>query len=345
VRAAILVDVGEMVVSEVDTPRVGDSDVLVRVKAATICGTDLRIIRGKKTKGVRIPSVIGHEFAGEIVEAGSKVEGFAAGDRVCLDPVLPCGQCFYCLHGMENICQNRKAIGYEYDGCYAEYVLVPSAFIRSGNMQRIPDGISWHSGALAEPLACCLNGQRKLDIRLGETVVVIGAGPIGLMHTMLAKASGAGKVIVSEPSAKRRNAALQFGADLLLDPAAESLDEMVAFQTGGLGADVIILAIGSPAMANAVLGIARKGGRISLFAGFSKDAMPPMDVNLIHYGELAVYGSSSLQRRDLKRALDLMGKKTIDAEALVSHSFNLERIHDAVALAESGDAIKIAIAP
>lgn len=344
-KAAILTRIGEMVFTETQKPTFNDSEMLVRVKAATICGTDLRIIRGKKTKGVRIPSIIGHEFSGEVVEIGKDVDHFSQGDRVCVDPVLPCGQCFYCLHGMENVCLNRKAIGYEYDGCFAEYVRIPAGFIKSGNVQIVPQGVSWVAGALAEPLGCCLNGQRKLGISLGDTVTVIGAGPIGLMHSMLAKASGAGKVIVSEPNRKRRETALKFGAGLLVDPIKESLEEVVLANTNGIGADVVILAIGNPQLTNIALKLARRGGRISLFAGFSKGDMPAMDVNLIHYNELEIFGASALQRRDLKKVLDLMEKKQIEVDGLVSHTFTLENILEAVALAESGEAIKVALTP
>lgn len=344
-KAAILTRIGEIVFTETPKPTSSDSEILVHVKAATICGTDLRIIRGEKTQGVRIPLIIGHEFSGEVVEIGKDVDHFSPGDRVCVDPVLSCGQCFYCLHGMENVCLNRKAIGYEYDGCFAEYVRIPAGFIKSGNVQIVPQGVSWVAGALAEPLGCCLNGQRKLDLSLGDTVAVIGAGPIGLMHSMLAKASGAGKVIVSEPNEKRRETALKFGADLLVDPIRESLEEVVLAKTNGIGADVVILAIGNPQLANIVLKLARKGGRISLFAGFSKGDMPAMDVNMIHYNELAVFGASALQRRDLKKSLDMMERKLVEVDELVSHTFTLENILEAVALAESGEAIKVALTP
>lgn len=344
-KAAILTRIGEILFTETEKPTFSDSEMLVHVKAATICGTDLRIIRGKKTSGVRIPSIIGHEFSGEIVEIGKDVENFSPGDRVCVDPVLPCGRCFYCLHGMENVCLNRKAIGYEYDGCFAEYVRIPAGFIKSGNVQIVPQGVSWVAGALAEPFGCCLNGQRKLDISPGDTVTIIGAGPIGLMHAMLAKASGAGEVIVSEPNEKRREMASKFGADLLVDPIRESLEEVVLAKTNGIGADVVILAIGNPQLANIVLKLARKGGRISLFAGFSKGDMPAMDVNMIHYKELEVFGASALQRRDLKKSLDMMERKLVEVDGLVSHTFTLENILEAVALAESGEAIKVALTP
>lgn len=344
-KAALLKQIDILEYTEVETPKIEDTDLLIKVKAAAICGTDLRIYHGKKTKGIRFPSVIGHEFSGEVVEVGKKVSAFSTGDRVCVDPVLPCGGCFYCLNEMENVCQNREALGYEYDGCFAEYIRIPGKFVERGNVQRLPDGMPWESGALAEPLSCVINGQRKLNIKIGDTVVVIGAGPIGIMHLMLAKSSGATTVIVSEPNAVRRAGAAKFGADILVDPINESLEEVVLKATNSLGADVIILAIGNPRIVNDALKLARKGARISFFAGFSKGDAPAIDVNLIHYNELVIVGASSLQRRDLKTALSLIEKGSVPVAGLVTDSFPLKAINEAFLKAESGDAIKVVVKP
>lgn len=345
VKAGVLNRVDELVYTEIDTPNITDSELLVRVKAASICGTDLRIYRGKKTKGVRYPSVIGHEFAGEIAQVGASVSGFSVGEHVCVDPVLPCGGCFYCLNGMENVCLNRVAIGYEYDGCFAEYVRIPAKFISQGNIQKLPDSLPFVAGALAEPLSCVINGQRKLDIGIGDTVVIIGAGPIGIMHMMVAKASGASKVIVSEPNTMRRRTVADFGADIVIDPINESLQDIVLKSTNGLGADVVILAIGNPKIVNDALLIARKGGRISMFAGFSTGDKPSIDVNLIHYNELLVVGASALQRRDMKTAVNLIASGSVDVGKLVTDTYGLAEISEAFAKAESGDAIKVVLVP
>ncbi len=340
-KAGVFTQVDKFEVQEWDKPAIEPGDVLIRVKAAAICGTDLRIFHGKKTKGVRMPSVIGHEVSGEVVETGADVTELSVGDRVCVDPVLPCGECAYCMNGMENVCQNRVAIGYEYDGCFAEYMRIPGKFIKRQNVQKVPDSVSWVGGALAEPLGCVINGQRKLNITPGDKVVVLGTGPIGLMHCMLAKASGAAKVFVSEPNEMRRNMASDYGADILVDPVNESLEEVVMANTGGLGADVVILAIGIPALANDALKIARKGGRVSMFAGFSKGDLPPVDVNIIHYNELVVTGSSSLQRKDLQTALALIESGAIDVDKLATHKFPMDKIEEAFAVAESGQALKV----
>ena len=194
-KAAVLRGPNDLALTTIATPQAGAGDLVLRVRAATVCGTDLRILTGKKTKGVRFPSVIGHEFAGVVVEAGADVVGWRVGDRVCVDPVVPCRACAYCKSGRENVCLNRQAIGYEFDGAFAEYVRVPAIALQSGNVFRVPDGMDFEAAALAEPLACCLNGFRNADVRLGDTVLVLGAGPIGLMHAALAKSAGVRQVL------------------------------------------------------------------------------------------------------------------------------------------------------
>ncbi len=342
-KAALLQAPGDLRVVDLPRPAPGRGELLIRVRAAALCGTDIRIMNGKKRKGVRFPSVIGHEFSGEVVEAGEGVEGFRPGDRVAADPVIPCRGCAYCRAGRENVCLNRKAVGYEFDGAFAEYLILPAIALEAGNVQKLPSGVSYAAGALVEPLACVLNGQRNAEVGLGDAVLILGAGPIGLMHAMLAKAAGAGLVAVSEPNLGRRERARAMGADLVIDPSAEDPGEVMRARTGGLGADVAILAIGVPALAAAALGFVRKGGRVNLFAGFSVGDSAQMDVNLIHYNEIRVSGASALSRAGYGTALNLVAGGAIPVERLVSHRFPLGDIHAAVRLAESGEGLKILV--
>ena len=344
-RAAQLVAPNQIEVVDVPTPSAGPGELVLKVGAATICGTDTRIYRGKKTKGVRFPSIIGHEFAGEITEIGPGVEGFAVGDRVSVDPVIPCHRCAYCMNGMENVCANRTAIGYEFDGAFAEYVRIPATAIASGQVLKLPDHLEWKEAALAEPLACCLNGQNNAQVGLDDVVVILGAGPIGLMHVQLARAAGARRVIVSEPHEHRRAIATKAGADTTIDPTTTDLKTAVLDSTNGLGADVVIVAIGIPVLASEALHLARKGGRVNLFAGFSAGDKSPLDVNIIHYNELSVTGASALTRQQYHQALELIASGKVDVGSLVTHEYSLEEINEALATAESGAGIKIAIRP
>lgn len=343
-KALVFEGPNKMGVKEVPYPQLQEGDLLVKVKACLICGTDLRIYRGKKTKDVRIPTILGHEFSGRIERICGSVKGFNIGDAISVAPVLPCLTCYNCKHGQENVCLNRTAFGYEYDGAFSEYVRVPAAALKSGNVYHVSKEIPLENIALAEPLACCINGQNNSPIKLGDVVVIIGAGPIGLMHMLLAKHSGA-KVIISEPNAQRRAVALDLGADITVDPTTEDLQSIVMKNTDGVGADVVILAIGVPTLVNQTLEIVRKRGWINLFAGFSVGDMPPVDVNKIHYKEIKITGTSASSRKDHEVALKLITNNIIDASKIISHKFSLSDADSAFKLAESGAGIKVAIIP
>ena len=342
-KAAILKAPQVLELADMATPEAGAGELVLRVRAATVCGTDLRILTGRKTKGVRFPSVIGHEFAGEVVQTGRVVTGFKTGDRVCMDPVVPCLACAYCKSGHENVCLNRQAMGYEFDGAFAEYIRIPAIALAAGNVFMMPADMSFESAALAEPLACCINGQRNAGVKLGDTVVILGAGPIGLMHAALARLSGARQVIVSEPNAARRQAAAERGVDHVCDPGAESVTDFVKARTEGLGADVVILAIGVPQLANEALNLVRKGGHVNLFAGFTAGETSSIDVNLIHYNEIVVTGASALSRRDYALALNMLSAGQIDAKALITHRYEVADSLAAFEQAGSGRALKVAI--
>jgi len=340
--AAVLYGPGKLEVASYPDPEIAQGEILVKVKAASICGTDLRIIAGKKTRGVRYPSIIGHEFSGVVAAVGNEVENFKPGDRVAIAPIIPCRNCFYCLSGLENICINRKAIGYEFDGGFAEYVRIPAIALASGNVFQIDSKVSFKEAALLEQLSCCLNGQRKIGVGLGDTVLVIGAGPIGLMHVMLAKAKGARKVAVSEPNEKRRLLALELGADLVIDPRTETLNDVSCRETD-MGFDIAIMAIGIPTIVNDVLKVVRKGGKVSLFAGFAEGQTSIIDSNIIHYNEIVVTGASASTRQDFTQAMLLSDSYKINLKQLISHSFTLDKMTEALEVARSAEGLKTII--
>ncbi|MGV1908381.1 alcohol dehydrogenase catalytic domain-containing protein [Agrobacterium cavarae] len=341
-KAGLLKAPNELSFETVPDPVLADGDLLVRVKAATVCGTDIRIFRGRKTAGVRYPSILGHEFAGEVVVTGDH-SNFACGDAVAVCPAIPCGSCDYCKRGYENICRNLTAIGYEIDGAFAEYIRIPKRAVETQNIFKIPEGVSWEKAALVEPLSCVLNGQEKIGIEVGDTVVILGSGPIGLLHVKLARLSGAFKIIVSEPSASRRDAAIAAGADIVVDPSSEDLQGIVHKDTKGLGADKLIVAIGVTKLANDALSLVRHRGRISLFAGFSSTDMAMMDVNLIHYNELVVTGSFGLNRLQFEKSLNMIAAGQIEVDSMITHRFDLNDITAALETAEKGSAVKVAV--
>jgi len=341
-KAAVLFAPNRIDLKTIDDPVAGPGDILVRVSAATICGTDIRIFRGQKTAGVRYPSVLGHEFAGEIIEAGGHA-CFEVGDRVGVCPFISCGHCRLCKTDMENLCTNGTAVGYEIDGAFAEFIRIPARAVEAGNVRKLPDRMSFEVAALIEPLSCVLNGQNKVATASGDTVLVMGAGPIGQMHIRLARLRGVACIIVSEPDARRRAVALRSGADTAIDPASEDVRERVMDETGGRGADVVIIAIGIPALARQSTELTAHGGRISLFAGFSRGETADMDINAIHYQELTVTGAFGLSRRDYDRSFDIIASGQIQLSDMITHRFALDDVKQAFAVAESGEAIKVVI--
>lgn len=330
-------------VMDIEKPVCGSDDILLKMKAAALCGTDKRIFTGAKTKGVRKDSVIGHEICGIIDEVGKNVIGFKKGDRVAIANVIPCGHCSACLNGRENACLHRQAIGYEFNGGFEEYVLIPAVCIRSGNVVKLPDNVSYAAGALIEPLACCIRGLRNTGTGFNDTVLIIGAGPIGLMHLQLSLISGAKSVIVSELDKEKRELAKKLGAKIVVDPATEDLSKIVMDETGGEGVDRIVMAIGVNALVDSTFKLARKGGTVCLFAGFPKGKMSEFDPSVIHYNELNITGSTAYKRIDYLQAADMVSTGKIDLDAIVSHKFRIEDFREALDLHMKGTALKVVI--
>jgi len=344
-KAAVFFAAGDMKVGELDLPQISDQELLVQVKACAVCGTDIRVFEGKKTQGISPPAVIGHEIAGVVQERGKGAEGYEVGDRVAIIPVIPCLTCYYCLNGMENICANRTAFGYEYGGGFQEYMRVPEAAVKAGNVVRIGDSISFAEASLIEPFSCCLNGNRRSAIRPGSVALVVGAGPIGLMHIQLARMSGARKILVSELIPERRDLALRIGADRVFDPRTSNLVQVALEETAGLGVDSAIMAIGVPQLVNDLLKATRKGGTVNLFAGFTGTGDAQIEVNILHYHEVYLTGTASASRSHFKDALSLVMARRIDLSPLISHRFPLAEIDRAFEVTRKGEGIKVIVEP
>lgn len=345
-KAVILNGPGDFAPGHMEIPALEPGDLLLQMKRAAICGTDIRILEGKKTKGVRYPSVIGHEMCGLVHKVGEGVTGLQVGDKIAVANVIPCHSCFSCLNGRENACLNRRAIGYEYDGAFAEYVRIPKIALDSGNVVRLPESLDYVEGALIEPLACCIRGLKNTGTGFGDSVLIMGAGPIGLMHLQLSKIAGARRVIVSEPIAARRAKAAELGADIVAAPSSfEDLEEIVMRETDGLGMDVVILAIGVPAIVNSALKLCRRGGTVNLFAGFAGTGECTVEANAIHYGEINVNGSTAYTRKDYHEAAELVISKKLDLSRLATHTFKIDEFRQAYEACKSGEGLKVLIEP
>lgn len=343
--AAVFHGPGHIAVEEVAIPEPAPDEILVRVGANTVCGTDARIFRGEKTRGVRRPSILGHEFAGEVAEVGAEVVGFARGDRVAVAPVIPCRACQTCLADRENACDRRAAMGYEFDGGMAEFVRIPAVALAAENVFRVGSDIPHEQLALAEPLSCCVNGFRRSGVTMGDRVVVLGAGPIGQLHTQLARVAGASEVVVSEPSDFRREVALVHGATRVVDPTRQDLRRIVHDVTDGQGADAVVVCIGVPDLVQQAISLTRKGGSLNLFAGFPKGARASVDPNEIHYRELVLTGTTAARRRDYEQALTLMRTGAVRLDAMVTGRIALDGVADLLASPPGDTELKVAVTP
>jgi L-iditol 2-dehydrogenase len=345
--AAVYHGPNDLRVEEMPVPGIGAGELLVRVLNASICATDLRILHGSHRMvpagTVRIP---GHEVVGKIVEIGAGVSGYSLNQRVFVAPNMGCGHCAQCISGNNNLCANYDAIGVTLDGGFAEYLRVPAGAVTQGNVIPVSEAVDPAVAALMEPFACVLRGQDALRIRPGEVVLVIGAGPIGVMHVKLARARGAGRVIVSEPMVERAAQVARMGADRVVNPVEEDLPAAIAAESGGGGADVVIVAAPVHAAQESALQLAAISGRINFFGGLPKDRPNiNFDSNLVHYKELVVTGTTACSTDDCWRATRLVNSGVIDLSDLVSQRFPLREAAAAFAAAEDRKQLKIVLEP
>ena len=345
--SGILHSPGQFEVESCDVPNPQPGELLIRVFACAICGSDLRIMSNGSPR-IKSPRIIGHEVAGEVVEVGKGVNSYTIGDKVSLGADIPCGECDFCRSGMSNCCQINYAIGYQFDGGFAEYMIVPSLMVRNGPIQKIPHSLPWAHAALAEPLACCLNGfERALfNKNTGGTVVIFGAGPIGMMLVSLAIIYGAEDVISIEPSFARRQRAMRLGANLALNPQNEDVVREVLTRTDGRGAQAVFTACSSVETHEPAIEIVARRGVVNLFGGLPKDARHiQFSSNHIHYREAYITGSHGSTPEHHATALELIASGSIDVPLLISHEFALSEMTTGIDLAKKGAPGKVVIYP
>jgi len=338
---------GDIRVEQADEPQAGPREVKLRVRNCSTCGTDVKILRAGHPN-LDPPRIMGHEIAGEIVQVGAEVPGWAVGDRVQVIAAVPCGQCRECLRGRMTVCLNQTSIGYQYEGGFAEYLVVPEQVLRVDGLNRIPDGLGFAEASVAEPLACVLNGQRLAGIGADDdVVVVIGAGPIGCLHVRLARAGGAKRVVLADLQPDRlKLSADRVEPDAVIDASATDLVEEVLQLSGGFGADVVITAAASGAAQEQAVRMAARGGRISFFGGLPKDKpFIALDSNLVHYRELTVVGANGSSPDDNKQALELIASGAVPVTDLITHRLGLDGVHEALDVVARGIAVKVTIEP
>lgn len=329
----------EVRLEEVEVPKIQPADILVRLRACGICGTDIEKIHGSQLT----PPLLGHELAGEIAEAGSDVGRFEVGQRVAVHHHVPCYKCHYCARGAYTMCELFPKNNVDPCGL-AEFFRVPGALIDGGAVHPLSNSLSFEAGALAEPTGCCIRGLMKAGIEAGDVVAILGAGPVGLTHLQLTLAMGASRVIVGDLIESRLRAAEKFGASASVNVGQQDFAEVARIQSDGLGADLTILATPNMTAFNAAIRSTRKGGRILLFGAPELGATVEFDVSDFFIREISVIPSYSTSEDEISFALRLIESKRVDVLRMISHRFQFKDILQALKIAETGnDALKIMV--
>lgn len=343
--AATYTQSGTLQIEELPRPSISKEEILLRVKSTSICGTDTKIIRNGHRKlkdGQKI--ILGHEFAGIIEQAGSAVKNFTEGQAVGVAPNWGCGVCKPCQRGMANYCADYEAFGITRDGSHAQWVRIPAAVIAQGNILPLPGDVSWPAASLAEPLSCVLGGQTAAQLSKGNSVLVYGAGPMGLLHILAARAAGAAIVIAADLNVARLAMARELGATHMIQSDVENVTERVNEITGGEGLDVVITAVPVPEIVREGLSLLGIFGRLCLFAGLPKDqVIAGLDGNLIHYKNICVTGTTGGCNADYAKAIDLITSGAVPVEGIISHRFSFEQLSVAYETALAGRGMKIVI--
>ena len=344
-KAAVLEELGKITVKEVEDPQIDDDSALLKVESVCVCGSDIRIFRHGNPR-VKPPAIIGHETAGTVIRAGSSVTRVEVGDRVAVGADVPCGQCAWCRNGLGNNCQINYAVGYQIPGSFAQYMKLPRLVLEEGPVTPFGPSLDFDTAALAEPLACAINGLELVGMSLGKSMVLMGMGPIGCMMIDLARIMGATKVICVQRSARRMEIAKKYGADVYIASEEEDVVARCREETGGQGPDVVVTTCGSVEAHEQAVEMVAHRGYVNLFGGLGGDARP-MSVlsNTIHYKECFVTGSHGCVPRHHELAVKLLEKGLVRTEPIVTHHFPLEKIGEAFETMETKRGMKIIVHP
>ena len=342
-KAAVFEGIEKITVRDLPDPRAERGSIVVRVEACSLCGSDIRNFHSGLRGGIT-SQVMGHEIAGIVSEVGTGVERFRIGDRVAIAPDVSCGTCFYCKRGWVNLCVDHRMLGTHWPGGFAQYIHLPDVVLEHGMVHSMPEGLSFDHAALAEPASSVLAAQENAAVGLGDTVLVIGDGPVGCLHLEVARARGASTVIMV--GLGRLAQVAPFKPDALIDAAREDPVEEVKRMTGGLGADVAIVA--TPVAKTQAQGVecVRKRGKVVFFGGLPKtNPATTLDGNLIHYNEISVIGAFSYPAWMHRKALDVIRSGKIDASKYFNKTVGLDGILEGLREAESGRALKVLVKP
>jgi L-iditol 2-dehydrogenase len=344
-KAAVLEQLNTITVRDLAMPRCGDDEAILKVLACAVCGSDIRIFHYGNDR-VKPPAVIGHEIAGEVVEVGKNVTRVRKGDRVAVGADVPCGTCYWCTNGMGTNCRINYAIGYQFPGGFQEYMVLNATTLDFGPVAAIPAGLSFAEAAIAEPLACAINGLELASFGVGKSLCIIGLGPIGCMMLELSRVFGASRVFAAQRSRNRLEMARAFlPSARFVATEEEDLVDVVMKETGGEGVDCVITTAGTVQAHEDAIRMVRHRGYVNLFGGLKNQPKLSIDSNLIHYKECFVMGSHGSLPRHLEAALGIISRGQVHAKKYLSRFYPLDGIRDALAYHESRQGLKVIVAP
>jgi len=336
---------GAIRVSTVAMPQCSADEIRAKVDACAICGTDLKTYVHGNTR-IKPPKIMGHEFTAVVETVGENVRGFEIGQRIAMATSVSCGRCFYCSRGHTNLCLDLRPMGFTYNGGMAEYVTIPARALNNGHVIKVPAGVKAEHAALAEPVSCAVNACTNSNIKQGDTVLVTGSGPMGIINACVARHFGAEKIIVADTNPLRLAHAANFGFDLIVNPDTQDLRQVVLDFTGQIGADVVVVAAPAKEPQQQALDMVRKRGTICLFASLpAEDSILALDSRKIHYNELTVTGSSDSTPAHVQTAVELITTAQIPAEKIATHILPLEDILKGFDLMKSGQALRVVLKP
>lgn len=333
VRCQVLYGPRDLRLENRPEPVLGDKDVLIKVRTAGICGSDFHRYMGHRQ--IPGPLVLGHEFAGDVAGVGKSVKGFKPGDRVTVQPNFGCGECSMCRSGRENLCERRLGLSVNIDGCFSDYVAVPEGYV-----WHIPQGLSYEEAAIAEPLAVAVRAVRKARVAAGDTVVILGAGPVGLLALQVARASGA-FVVVVDVVAWKLDLARKLGAHATINSSQGDPATALAEATGNKGAGVIIETAGVPATVELALRLVAPGGRVTL-VGLAQVAAEVIPAQVVSR-EVEVVGSYIYTHDEFNTAITLIEREVVNVDAVISHRLPFAQLADAFSILERGEACKVLV--
>src|SRR5579862_8798581 len=320
--AAVLYGKEHLQVEPVAVPTIDSGDILVRVKVALTCGTDVKVFRrGYHARMIVPPAVFGHELAGDVVALGDGVTQFSLGQRVVAANSAPCANCYFCRRGLENLCEDLLFN----NGAYAEYIRIPARIV-ARNTYEIPAGVSYQDAALVEPLACVLRGLEETSVRTGDTLAIIGLGPIGLMFVRLAKLYGARVIAIGRRKTQLDRAAAAGSDEVISTEKSSYPPDMVRNLTGGRGADAAVEAVGNPETWNWAVDMVRRGGTVNFFGGCPNESKVELDTSLLHYSEITCKASFHHTPAHIQKALDIVSAGDISARDFVNREEPLSNL-------------------